>query len=181
MELLSAMSNSVAVFMLWLFVTAGISKLMPANRDYYIEVMAGYGLVLPELAKTLPVLVGLAEIVTGVLTLIPHTRLFGVMASVSILLIYFGVMANKVLAGEKNIRCGCSGPGVNMNVSPVLLVRNAVLIALLIFSGMNIYSVDVDAGLWLVSIIFALIFIIVSLSTEQLIINEQKIKVLKAL
>ncbi|MGI9288635.1 MAG: MauE/DoxX family redox-associated membrane protein [Pseudomonadales bacterium] len=171
---MSIASNSIAVFLLWLFLSTGIHKLQPANRGYYATVFSNYGMSAPAIARLLPKLVGAVEIAIGVLVALPNTRVVGVVAAVTALLVYLLLMARQLWLGKKDMDCGCTGPLGDSKISDRLLFRNGVLIALALCcllpgQGFGIQNVELIFA-------FALLLILLYLSVEQLISNDQKLE-----
>lgn len=177
-------SNATALFLLWLFFTAGMHKVKPANHDYYARVFTGYGLPAEWASGPLPALVGSLEIGSGILLVIPPTRVVGVILICTLLLVYLIAMGQHWVSGRQDIDCGCGGSSDSKtSISHHLLVRNVVLLALALscllpMSDIQIYRMLPASALWLIAIAAALM-VVLYLSTEQLISNEQKLERLK--
>lgn len=177
MELMWVLANAAALFLLWLFVAAGSHKLQASNSDYYEVVFTGYGIEPRFLAQHLPKLVGLVEVIVGMMVAIPAMRQWGAMLAAIILSAYFLLVAWKLLQGESGMDCGCAGPDSEIKISANLLLRNLVLLALALFCLVS--DGDKGAMLWLLSMLTASILVMVYLSSEQLMATAQKIKLLK--
>lgn len=172
------MSNAIALFMFWLFLSAGMSKLKPSNRHYYVGVFGQYGVTLPELVNASVWIIGSLEVVSGILILVPEFRMAGAALCAIMLAVYWCLFANQIRQGKVDIDCGCAGPGGGVMVSPALLIRNALLMALLgllTFSNETL-TTSVRIDYWLLSAVMAAMIVLISLSAEHLIANAQKLK-----
>ena len=184
MDIQILISNSLALFFLCLFATAGISKFTPANQDYYAQVMQGYGIRLPELAKASLLLIAAVEVLTGVLILIPLLRIVGSVFAACLLLMYLVLMTIQLLKGKADVDCGCNGPGRQTSISPALILRNTVLVLCAVFTGLTVMTMDVTLSgwsEWILATALAGFLWLVYLSGDQLIANQQKLNQLKAL
>lgn len=178
MSIYTVFGNAIALFILWLFVSAGYSKLLPSHRDYYLQVFRDYGISSQSFAGVLIYSVGAFEVLTGFLVIAPPLRTPGLIIAGLILSSYLLLMAQQLRQGKAQMECGCSGPNSGIQLSPSLLIRNAVLIAIL--------PIATNTGLgwefqsWLVSIMTAFMLVLTSLSVDQLLRNTQKIKAINA-
>ncbi len=179
MSVITVLGNAVALFTLWLFVTAGYSKLQSGNRAFYLRVFDGYGITSRALAESLIYVVGLLEIVTGLLVMAPPLRTLGLAMAAVMLLGYLLLMAYQLRQGKASMECGCSGPDSGIQLSPLLLLRNVILIGLLPLALLAVPGWS--TSLWLLSVATALMLVLTSLSADQLLRNFQKIDALKAL
>jgi len=167
--------------MLWMFVSAGISKLAPANREFYQSVFDSYGVKHAGIARISTWSLGSMELLAGVLTVLPESRALGAAACVVLLSVYMLAMANQIRQGKLDADCGCTGPGGGVAISPVLLIRNGVLIGLLIL----VFLVDAsflgrpEVEHWLLPSLLAVMFILISVCAEQLLASAQKLKRLR--
>ncbi len=172
------LSDSSALFLFWLFATAGISKLRSANRSYYAELMSEY---LGRWANKLGgfiLLIGVAELLSGLSLLAPATRTIGAAAVLTLLVFYLALMSYQLYQGKVDMDCGCSGPYSNIKVGVETLVRNVVLCiiaALCLLPAIGEFSVTITLAAAL-----AIFFAFTYLSAEKAISNLQKIKLLKA-
>lgn len=187
LTLIATLSNAISVFMLWLFLSAGVSKLNPVNRHFYTEVLNDYGVALPDLARVLVWLLGVVEVLAAIFIILPTSRLLGAILCGALLMMYFCVIAQKIRQGKLDMNCGCAGPGGLVTLSPMLLLRNALLIGLLILlaatlipSGFSLSSIQAfGIDIWLLSLVVAVMMIFIYLSAEHLLANQQKLALLK--
>lgn len=177
MDMLAVFTTAMTLFVFWLFVNAGISKLRPDNRSYYQQVFAGYGITRANPARVFIVLIGAIELLIGVLPLFPASRSLGFVCCLCVLTIYFATFAVQLWQGKRDIDCGCAGPGFNIKVSPALLLRNLVLIACIALAaqGEVIYLLHA----WLIALPLAVMLIVIYLSADHLLANQYKLYLLK--
>ena len=171
----------MAIFFLWLFASAGVSKLRPANLPYYITVFSSFGISDQNTTQLAIRAVGLSEVVLGLLIALPASRSFAVYGAILMLVLYGSFLAFQMAQGRSGIDCGCSGPGGAVKVSGHLLVRNALLaFGTLVCLNASLSATD-SAGLayWSIMVCFAALLILLYASAEQLISNAQKLSALK--
>ena len=82
-------------------------------------------------------------------------RPIGSVAALLLLTVYSGAIALSLLRGRRDLDCGCDGPGKSRPISPALLARNAVLMAVAVLGAIppqprQLFAIDVF------SIVFAL-------------------------
>lgn len=182
MDILAFLSNAVALFMLWLFLSAGASKLNPSNLGFYQEIVVGYGVKLPELAKVLVWLIGALEVTAAILVVLPMFRLLGSILCAILLAVYGLAIAAQLIQGKIDQDCGCAGPGQSVKVSPALLIRNTLyicLIATIWLTELSGASMGSGFAFSVFTLTSALMMILISASAENLIANAQKLAVLR--
>jgi hypothetical protein len=173
--LMDVLSNTAALFLLWLLADAGLHKLRPANRDYYASVLAGYGV--PAGARLAAPLGGV-ELLAAVLITLPSSRLFGAGLAVLLLLAYAIGVGVQLHRGRAGADCGCAGPGGRLSISLELLLRNLVLV--LVAIAVCLVPVGgVDLAGWLLAVPAAAALILVNLSAEQLLGNLPKLRAIR--
>ena len=178
MDYLWVLSNAASLFLLWLFVAAGSHKLQASNREYYEVVFTSYGIHTPFLARGLPIVVGLIEVLVGMMLVVPALRPWGAIAAAAILLAYFLLVASQLLLGKVDMDCGCAGPEGETKISGHLLIRNLVLVAMAVLC---LRSLEFAGAVpWILSTLTALVWVLIYLSCGQLIATAQKIKLLKS-
>ena len=179
MTITSMASNAISLLMCWIFLSAGISKLMLRNRPFYRQVMSGYGVTGSFTTGIAIPTLGGVELVSGILLLAPATRVPGAGVSIVLLLTYLVVVGTQVIQGKRDINCGCAGPSSDMKVGPELLVRNAVYILLLVICGF--FAAPGSGEHWWLAMTAALAMALLAGSIEQLIANAQKARKWKAM
>ncbi|MBR9910082.1 MAG: hypothetical protein GYB33_06990 [Gammaproteobacteria bacterium] len=167
------LSNTLAFFLLWLLAAAGLHKLLPANAGYFQQVLRGYGIPLPWLARCMPLL-GLLEIGIGIALVVPASRVAGGIAAGALLSAYLLLLVRQLLRGQRGAKCGCAGPDSDLRVGPALLARNAILVLMALLVAQLAAGVGSGAfGYWLLSLLAASMLVVVYLSAEQLLKNAQ--------
>ena len=186
MDWLALISDCLALFLLWLFVTAGIHKLQYRNRNYYQRVISAYGFDSLAASLNFRRLLGLFELLLGMTILVPLWREVAAITATLLLLGYFVLMATQLWQGKRDVDCGCAGPMSDSKIAPALLVRNAFLIVVALFCVMNDSSALFSAALndrsaALFALPLAIMMPILYMCCEQLIVNGQKLQNLKTI
>lgn len=182
---LHILSDASALFLLWLFAQAGTHKLSLHNFNYYAELITEYlnlnsGIHKQDHAKKLELLIktsGCIEIVLAIALVIPASRAIAAPLCIAILTGYFILMAYQLYLGKRDMDCGCGGPAGQLKISPLLLARNLIYIlftSLCLVSGLASFS-----ALSVIAIAIAFTTILLNLIIEQLIVNQQKLKLLR--
>lgn len=111
----------------------------------------------------------------------PVTRPLGLIGCGLLLLVYMLAMAKQLWQGKLDMDCGCAGPAGSVKVSPALLLRNSVFIGLLLVCLMDPFrAAALNINHWFVATPMAVLLILINQSSEQLLANAQKLKLLKA-
>ena len=183
MDIINVLANAIALAMLWLFASAGLSKLIPANRHYYQNVFRDYGIALPGLAAALVWLLGCLELLGGLLIVFPLTRLQGLIVCGVLLVVYMLAMARQLWQGRLDMDCGCTGSAGSVKVSPALLLRNSVFTGLLVVCFIDLTwaaGAELSGSYWLMAVPMGMSLILINQSSEQLLANAQKLRLLKS-
>ena len=173
---MSIFAYAIQLLIAALFLHAGISKLSPQNQSYYQRVVQGYELFPSSFVKLIPFILGVFEILAALAILIKQTSSIGLIAATALLSLYGLVFARQLLKGKTDINCGCAGPGADVRISPLLLVRNATLVALCVFA--IIVGSSTFVASWFLVVPIATVLGLIYLSSEQLMLNQQKIEIL---
>jgi len=164
------LDNGLALFFAWLFAAAALYKFRAPR--YYHDLLQAYLPGLPFKRLILLVLATL-ELTIAVLVLWPPLRAAALAGGAVLLLAYAAMMGAQVRNGHADAACGCSGPGSELLVSPALVVRNLVCVAL------ALPSITDQASAWsgllsgVLSVIVALVLVSGYLFSELLIGNAQ--------
>ncbi|MFT6949262.1 MAG: hypothetical protein ACJAUL_000386 [Paraglaciecola sp.] len=173
----SILSDIFALFLLWLFMRAGMHKINRANATFYADLLVEYGLNNKPLASTVSYLIGWVEIVIGLSIMFPPSRPFAAVAAFLMLVIYLLGMLRQLYLGRVDLNCGCAGPDMQIKIGPALIVRNTILAAvslICLFPGIPVLN-----GVWFIVVMTAVFLIILYSSSEKLIENNQIINVLR--
>ena len=177
MTIYNVLSDCVALFMLWLLMTAGTSKLKPENKRFYENLLSEYGVSQRSLTKGVVLLLGAMEVLLALAIFLPFSRYYAAFAVGLLLSFYLVVMAVKLYEGKVDMDCGCAGPGAEMKISPILLWRNALLVLATLVC--LVPSVGQIQPLWFISSMLALFGIMLYSSIEKLIANKQIIHAMR--
>ena len=173
---LEIMAYALQLMVVGIFAQAGASKLRAENQGYYARAIEGYGLTPSALTPVMPRLIGGFELLICLLILLPTTTKLGLISAACLFAVYLVAFAKQILQGKADMNCGCAGPGAEVKISPMLLVRNGMLVVLCLIAAQ---SAMVPLGAeWFLALPTAAIFALIYLSSDQLIANQQKIKLL---
>lgn len=112
-----------------LFLSAALHKI----RDLadFCRVLAGYEILPRSLLAPTALVLASAEAVIGFALLLPLPTSGPAVVGIGLLGAYAVAIAVPLSRGKPAVRCGCGGLAGDRPISPVLIVRNAVLIGLL--------------------------------------------------
>tara|TARA_R110001583_G_scaffold192842_1_gene359940 strand:+ start:7323 stop:7892 length:570 start_codon:yes stop_codon:yes gene_type:complete len=183
------LSDACALFMLWVFAQAGWHKVSKVNEYYYSNLVSQY-FALHQVVndslrkeqqltwiKRLVKFIGVFELGLAFALVIPSTRYFAALLTVAVLLGYMSMMAYQLYRGKLDMDCGCGGSAGQLKISSSLLVRNlsfSVLTLLCLSNGQSEFS-----SLTVITFVVALIAILLNSIIEQLIANDQQLRLLK--
>ncbi len=179
MSLLAILSDSTAVFLMGILLVAGVHKLSPANQNYYRGVLEGYGLGYHSQLNLVSLVLGVFEVFTAIALFVPAARPLGALLAIILFSIYLAAMAVQLVQGKRDLDCGCAGPLGSSTISPALLLRNALLITFALFCLLEPASLIGQFSSAALSLSFALVALLVYMCAEQLIANNQKLKLLR--
>ena len=167
---------SVAIFLAWLFASAGLHKL--TNSHYYNDIINNYVPALSfstMLLNSLRMLLGAGELLLACMILIPVSRSAGLLLAIILLLTYAVAMFGQILSGRKEIACGCAGPAAQTTIGPSLIIRNillSILTAVVLFLPKQLVLLTMPA--MAMACLMAVFLILFYLSSEQMISNAQQ-------
>lgn len=182
------LSDGCALFMLWVFTQAGLHKVAKANETYYSNLISQYfglhqsvndGLKkekqLPWIKRSVKS-IGVFELCLSFAIVIPTTRNIAAVFMIIVLLGYMGLMAYQLYRGKLDMDCGCGGAASQLKISGSLLIRNVIFSALTLLClsrGQSEFS-----NLTWITFVIALSAIILNSTIEQLIANDQQLRLL---
>jgi uncharacterized membrane protein YphA (DoxX/SURF4 family) len=171
---------AIALLIAGLFLHAGSSKLLPQNQRYYADAIESYSIAPRSLSPLLPRLIGSFESLIALLILLPMFSRVGLFAAAALLAVYLMVFAKLLIQGRADINCGCAGPGADLRISGTLLLRNGILIALCLFAARLVTVTAAEfISAWFLILPLAVVLGLIYLSCDQLIVNQQKIEMLR--
>lgn len=173
----SILSDVFALFLLWLFMRAGMHKINRTNGAFYAELLGEYGLNNKPLARVLSYLIGWLEIIIALSIVFAPSRPYAAVAAILMLVIYLLGMLRQLYLGRVDLNCGCAGPDAEIKIGPALIYRNTIVAAaslLCFFPGIPVLN-----GVWFIVVMTAVFLIILYSSSEKLIENSQIINILR--
>ena len=166
------------LFISFLFAVAGWQKLRAPR--YYASVIREYQLPLLAGNKAMAIAIGLSELCTGFLFLVPASREWAAWFAFMLLLIYAMAIGINLLRGRTSIDCGCSGPAAaKQKLSTWLLLRNGLLMVVAITAGMTPFSRELIWFDMVVIVLAASLAFLIYAGTEQLIANSTRLRNLR--
>lgn len=169
------LSDAGALFILWLFFQSGWRKIIQNNNNYYQGLIAEYFNLENNKQYNFILLIksiGVFELILSFCIIIPGTRTIAAIGVISILWIYFSIMAYQLYRGKTNMDCGCGGSAVKIKISKYSLIRNQVFTCITLLALMP-GTITFNA-LSTLSLSIAMMVILINLCVEQLIANTQK-------
>jgi len=157
---------------------AGLHKLR--DPGYFGVIIEDYR-VLPRVnGRMLALLIGSAELTTGLAILLPLTHTAGLLAAALLLTLYFVAIALNLARGRRSIQCGCGGVSQHQSLSGALLLRNAVLIAIaLCLAWLDPAARSLGWLDWIVGLSAATVAALIYMSANLLLSNDELLANLK--
>lgn len=118
---------ALSLLLSYVLVDAGLHKLR--DRLRYGAIIDGYRLLPSGVGARIALPLGALEAGLGALLLLPLTREPAIAAAALLIAIYFLGIALNLARGRRDIDCGCGAPDQAQRLSPALLLRNALLVA----------------------------------------------------
>ncbi|MBN7797343.1 MauE/DoxX family redox-associated membrane protein [Parahaliea mediterranea] len=169
--MLDMLAYGITLFTAWLLGVSSWHKFK--NLGFYRSLVAAY---LGGLQVPVPMIAALAaaEALLTALMLLPASRALALAGAAGLLLAYALLMGSKLLQGRRDMRCGCAGPAADVLLSPALVVRNLVCIALcLVAIPLTPGPFGVIATLTAATVVGGFLALLY-LCSEQLISNAQR-------
>lgn len=108
------------------FVVAGLIKLVRLKS--FADELAGYELVPQRWRNVLATTVTLLELLFGIASAAPETRVAGLLGIIALLGLFTAAVVGNLLAGQRDISCACFGRS-SQTLSWRIVLRNAGLAA----------------------------------------------------
>ena len=166
----SVFTVGIAIFTSVIFAHAGYAKLRGPTA--YRDIMTTH--LGRPVGPWLIVLVGLFEVASALMVLMPVTRQAGAMSCGVLLLFYGLLMWRQVQLGRRDLRCGCSGPAADTRVSGELVARNTV-IAIPVLSLAVAGPIELSGPLALLGMGLGGFLLALYLAADQIIANRQRL------
>ncbi|MEJ2760627.1 MAG: MauE/DoxX family redox-associated membrane protein [Gammaproteobacteria bacterium] len=168
---------ALVLFFLWLLAGAAAHKLL--HPGYYSGLVRSHVSSGETAAAVLVRLIAAGEAALAVSLIVPPARTAAFLATALLLAAYALAILRQLAAGKKDMRCGCAGPASDLRISPALVARNCLLVALALVGG-----VPATGGMTAVQAVIAgimgLFLITVYLCSEQLLHNAQQLRALRS-
>lgn len=159
---------TLALFFALLFITTAWHKWQ--DMHHTASVVAKYRLVPITWCYVIAYAVATAEVLAVLLLWLIPT--LGAVLIIALLMAYSVAISINLQRGRTRMDCGCGG--VPIRLTPLLLVRNLLLIA---FVGLLLVPVDVRLLTWVdktLGIVTAMTFFVLYVTTEQLLSNHRQ-------
>lgn len=168
---MAMVSWGIAVFLAWLFVSAGWHKLRSASA--FTVILTQY-LAAASDRQWLVYALAISELALAVLLLVPATQVAGAILAAALLTLYAGAMSWQLAKGRRDLRCGCAGPASEVTVSPSLVTRNLLCAACALILVVPAPGLTMSAApLGLVAFVGGFL-VVLYLCSDQLIANSQQ-------
>lgn len=125
-------STLAALTLSALFANAALHKVR--HRAWFRRQLKAYQLLPGRLLTPVAIGLPLLELATAVALLWPPVRSGAGIIAAALLTLYGWAIAINLWRGRQTMDCGCSGPAVRHPLQPGLLVRNAALVGLTLFT-----------------------------------------------
>jgi hypothetical protein len=120
-----------AAFLAFLLAASAAHKWL--RWKHTLGVVSDFAGVPRPAASAVALTVGLAEWLTAALLFSPPYRVLGALLAASILTVYLTLIARALIAGRRDVDCGCSFGPARHSLGTFEVVRNSVLASLALF------------------------------------------------
>lgn len=103
----------------------------------FVRQLEDYQLLPQALLKPFSRLLPLVEGGVAFALLVPVSRSLAALAAAALIALYAAAIGINLWRGRRDIDCGCAGPDQAQPLRPVLLARNAVLVALALLASVH--------------------------------------------
>lgn len=111
-----------------LLASAATHKLRAPGR--FARQLADYQLLPEALVRPIGRVIPLLELLIAFALLVPFSRAIAAVSAAVLIALYAAAIGINLWRGRRDIDCGCAGPDQAQPLRPILLARNAVLVAL---------------------------------------------------
>jgi hypothetical protein len=116
-----------------LLASAATHKLRAPGR--FARQLADYQLLPEALVRPIGRVIPLLELLIAFALLVPFSRAIAAVGAAVLIALYAAAIGINLWRGRRDIDCGCAGPDQAQPLRPVLLARNAVLVALALLAS----------------------------------------------
>ncbi|MBS4086222.1 MauE/DoxX family redox-associated membrane protein [Pseudomonas rustica] len=116
-----------------LLASAATHKLRAPGR--FAKQLADYQLLPETLVRSVGRAIPLLELLIAFALLVPFSRAFAAVGAAALIALYASAIGINLWRGRRDIDCGCAGPDQAQPLRPILLARNAVLVALALLAS----------------------------------------------
>ena len=116
-----------------LLASAATHKLRAPGR--FAKQLADYQLLPEALVRLIGRVIPLLELLIASALLVPFSRAIAAVCAAALIALYAAAIGINLWRGRRDIDCGCAGPDQAQPLRPVLLARNAVLVALALLAS----------------------------------------------
>lgn len=116
-----------------LLASAATHKLRAPGR--FAKQLADYQLLPEALVRLIGRVIPLLELLIAFALLVPFSRAIAAVCAAALIALYAAAIGINLWRGRRDIDCGCAGPDQAQPLRPVLLARNAVLVALALLAS----------------------------------------------
>ncbi len=165
------LAYGIAGFAAWLLGISAWHKLRFSS--FFTELASTYlgGASVPSLLIRF---LATVELVVAIALLIPSLRVLALGAAAGILLAYALLILSRILAGQRDMRCGCAGPASQLTLSPLLVVRN-LLCGVLLLAAVPVLVTPLGPLLtFALAVSVSTFLVVLYLCCENLIANAQQ-------
>jgi hypothetical protein len=116
-----------------LLASAATHKLRAPGR--FARQLADYQLLPEALVRPIGRVIPLLELLIAFALLVPFSRAIAAVCAAALIALYASAIGINLWRGRRDIDCGCAGPDQAQPLRPILLARNAVLVALALLAS----------------------------------------------
>ena len=116
-----------------LLASAATHKLRAPGR--FARQLADYQLLPEALVRPIGRVIPLLELLIAFALLVPFSRAIAAVGAAALIALYASAIGINLWRGRRDIDCGCAGPDQAQPLRPILLARNAVLVALALLAS----------------------------------------------
>lgn len=116
-----------------LLASAATHKLRAQGR--FARQLADYQLLPEALVRPIGRVIPLLELLIAFALLVPFSRAIAAVCAAALIALYVSAIGINLWRGRRDIDCGCAGPDQAQPLRPILLTRNAVLVALALLAS----------------------------------------------